>query len=758
MNAIRFRIEQTLGRLPRPPLRPALGVVAVAWTLLLGFDLLRGDLNRLTPDAFHPARRIVMLIALVPMLLRIVNPDRIDDDARAYRVFVRLTVVLGIASLALLLAGMLPFAYSASDGPDGLGSLIIGRLAGLVTLLALPVLAEGTSMLYRYRSRHSTPLLAVLFSLTVIAAVAVGQIIPVSVEAMADDRYVVLPLINLIGIVAFVRSIRSRWLINQRKRQKLWVLALSAAGITTSIILLALLHGTNTARALASFFPGLLALSLCVAVAMIVTQLCVFFNALLSIPTAEAIDRRNNEVASLVNLAQLLTRSFDPLELVDTSLSIAREVTGSAVAWMRLRDAATADAHIVHESTRHLADPAARAVMDAVESRERPSPSLWTSRRRRVSVATAIEVTDRSGPAEIVIRSAAATPLQLAGRTIGVLYVAKSRPHAFDSEDVTILEAVADQIALAIDQSRLIQESMQRERLEQEMVIARDAQQRLLPRQLPESPCFRIHAESVPASIVGGDYFDVVGFEDDSIGVIIADVSGKGASAALYMSMIKGIIQALNRACASPRELLSKINVALYGNIDRRRFATMTCARLAPVERRMSIARAGHCPTLLVRGGRAHYSRPDGLGLAIARPEVFDRMLDIDEVDFEPGDAAIFVSDGIPEATDPDGTELGYERLAVMAQRAVDHVNALVAETLDGSPDEVDTPEDVRPERDLEGGRREAAAGTDVEAAEAALDARSALAIRDAMFEEISTFTRGVPPSDDSTIVVVHWR
>jgi serine phosphatase RsbU (regulator of sigma subunit) len=135
----------------------------------------------------------------------------------------------------------------------------------------------------------------------------------------------------------------------------------------------------------------------------------------------------------------------------------------------------------------------------------------------------------------------------------------------------------------------------------------------------------------------------------------------------------------------------------------------MTCAQITEETRTLRIARAGHCPTLLIREGQGFYSRPNGLGLAIAGPGLFDRNLCIEEVSFQPGDYAVFFSDGLPEAHSIDGREFGYEELMNVAVRAA--------------------AEDAPP-----------------------------LRMRDAIFEAIEEFEQGEPTADDSTLIVLRWR
>jgi len=681
--------------------------IVATWTLLLLYDFLFLDYSHATPGNYGLLRLLIPLAGLIPMALRLLRPVDLDTDQEAYKLYVRFTIALLITVGAITIASQL--VPSSPDNEHSLWWLLTTRGVGLIGYIALPVLADMLVRLYRYRPKLSAPVLAPVYSIGLIALTVTIGLMPWLFSDPQLAISITYTVGGLLSIVALILSGRSSWIINLKKGQKLKLVGLSFLGLITASALLALAIAADTESfdALYAFFPGLPTIGFAIGVSMIMTQSTTFFNALLSLPTADAIDRRNTEVSSLANFARLLTQSFDIDDLTDTAIAIACDVTASAAAWIELGEGTSREVFYGH-SPRLPANIAKKLMESRVDSKNVLGESA--RRKRRVEVVGRITGArwGTGGEGFRELRSVAASPLESGGEVIGTLYVAKEQFDGFDREHLMILGVIADQIALAFEQSRLIRSSFERERFEQEMLIARDLQQRLLPKLMPASVYHEIHAESEPASIVGGDYYDTIAFSDHTVGVIIADVSGKGASAALYMGMVKGIVQALSGTCATPHELLTKANLSLFGNIDNRWFVTMTCAQIIADRRTLRIARAGHCPTLLIRSGEAYYSKPRGIGLAIAKPKLFDHNLELEEIDFSPGDYVIFFSDGLPEARSADGEEFGYERLLEVARSA-------------------------------------------------ALGNPSARAMRDAIFSEISTFTSDAPPADDSTIVVVRW-
>jgi len=212
----------------------------------------------------------------------------------------------------------------------------------------------------------------------------------------------------------------------------------------------------------------------------------------------------------------------------------------------------------------------------------------------------------------------------------------------------------------------LLREQAEKERLEEELRIARQIQMSLLPAQgVATVSGLRVAALCLPAAEVGGDYYDLLPLSDTRLGVLVADVSGKGTSAALYMAELKGLVMSLSRIYESPARLLTEANRILSASMDARSFITMTYAVVDTERRIMRYARAGHNPLLHfeARTGRTHVLAPPGLGLGIDRGERFEKVLEEAEVPLQSGDMFLFFTDGLSEAMNTHAELFGEGRL-----------------------------------------------------------------------------------------------
>jgi serine phosphatase RsbU (regulator of sigma subunit) len=223
----------------------------------------------------------------------------------------------------------------------------------------------------------------------------------------------------------------------------------------------------------------------------------------------------------------------------------------------------------------------------------------------------------------------------------------------------------------------LLRESAEKERLEEELRVARTIQMNLLPpKERMTFPGLSIAPLCLPATEVGGDYYDCLPLGDGRLALLIADVSGKGTSAALYMAELKGLILSLSRVYSSPRSLLIEANEILAANLDSRSFITMAYAIIDMNERRMTYARAGHNPIFHIPangvGRKTRVLAPEGLGLALDRGGSFERILEEDSVALESGDFFLFFTDGISEAMNDRSELFGEDRLRILLEENAD--------------------------------------------------------------------------------------
>ena len=215
----------------------------------------------------------------------------------------------------------------------------------------------------------------------------------------------------------------------------------------------------------------------------------------------------------------------------------------------------------------------------------------------------------------------------------------------------------------------LLQQADEKKRLEEELRIAREIQMSLLPHETTSIPGVSVTAVCIPAREVGGDYYDLIRLGERRLGVLVADVSGKGTSAAFYMAELKGLILSLSPIYQSPRQLLIEVNRIMAENIDARSFITMLYAVIDLEEQTLTYARAGHTPLLYLAGsdgaGGAQVLTPSGLVVGLEGfQRTFEDLLEEHSIGIGAGDLAVLFTDGITEAMNEDAELFGEDRLS----------------------------------------------------------------------------------------------
>jgi len=244
------------------------------------------------------------------------------------------------------------------------------------------------------------------------------------------------------------------------------------------------------------------------------------------------------------------------------------------------------------------------------------------------------------------------------GELLGVLYMDSRRPAAFSKLDRQILDALAADAANILDNARLVERERERQRLEQEINIARDIQQALLPRNFPDSPHFAVTGINFPCLAVGGDYFDVFSLSDGRTAFLIADVSGKGLGAAIVTTMLQGALSAMTLG-TDPARVFNHVNRFLCDHSEVGRYATVFFGILDQ-EGHLEFINAGHPSPFLIRRGVAEEAFTEGSYPVGLVPEAEYTAVCLK---LEPGDTLVLFSDGVTEAVDPDEQMFGTPRL-----------------------------------------------------------------------------------------------
>lgn len=216
---------------------------------------------------------------------------------------------------------------------------------------------------------------------------------------------------------------------------------------------------------------------------------------------------------------------------------------------------------------------------------------------------------------------------------------------------------------------KFVENITERQRMKRELEVARHVQMSFLPKTNPVLDGIEIASVCIPALEVGGDYYDFIQLENNKLGIIIGDVSGKGTQAAFYMTLTKGFLKALAKQTDSPAEVLTKMNELFYENVERGRFISMIYAILVLNSKKIKIARAGHNPIIFHDSdGKINLINPNGLALGLEKGQLFGKVITEYEGELTSGKIFILYTDGFTEATNKKGAEYGLDRMFEIAK------------------------------------------------------------------------------------------
>ncbi len=474
--------------------------------------------------------------------------------------------------------------------------------------------------------------------------------IDISLEYLFNTFYVV--SIILIS----VNSLRVAWIAFLIKKQKYYLLIIS--------IVLSILFGLNFSLVLSSnavteiisdFSPGLeVFLSLIMIYGSIYFGV-IFFTTLFHLPTAEAFDRKAEEVSSLMDLTKLITQVFDFKELAETVATTTTKVCNSDAAWLVIKKDDKFELNAVFNIGYLEADKISNSLDLDEEYKDLKSVQIINQSFFKIKVRNDIR--------KVNFKSIAIAPLRVHTDTSGFLFTARKEDYGFDDDDKKAISAFADFAAVALENAMLIEESIEKERLEKELDVAREIQYKILPSQTPKLKSLDISALFIPAFEVGGDYYDFFELENDRIGFVIADVSGKGISAAFIMAEVKGIFESLSKMIDSPREVLIRANDVLKKSLERKSFVTAIYGIIDTASGVLTFARAGHTPLHILRKDEVERHIPAGIGLGLDYSKKFCETIKEMEIKLNNNDIIALYTDGIVESQNKNLEDFGYDRL-----------------------------------------------------------------------------------------------
>ncbi|MFC2134048.1 SpoIIE family protein phosphatase [Bacteroidota bacterium] len=255
-------------------------------------------------------------------------------------------------------------------------------------------------------------------------------------------------------------------------------------------------------------------------------------------------------------------------------------------------------------------------------------------------------------------------PLIIKSKVIGlVLFGLKFSGSQFAGKDLELLVASANHTAVSIENARLYESEAEKTLMEQDLNNARKIQEGLLPKAIPHFDSAGLCGRMIPATYVGGDYFDIIKLSDSKFFVVIGDVSGKGLSASLYMSKLQTMMSLYCTEDRSPKEILREINKRMYESIEKNWFITVSLGLFDLEENRLTFCRAGHTPLLWIEDSEIKSCQSKGIGVGLEKGEIFDTSLEVTEIQLKQEQLFVFFSDGVNELMNKENELFGLKRL-----------------------------------------------------------------------------------------------
>ncbi|HSI37155.1 MAG: SpoIIE family protein phosphatase [Phycisphaerae bacterium] len=368
--------------------------------------------------------------------------------------------------------------------------------------------------------------------------------------------------------------------------------------------------------------------------------------------------QRINELTAVYNVTMMLAEARDVNRVLQRTTEVVCDVMGCKASSIRLIDVERDELVIraVHNlSKEYLAKGAIRfskAEIDRVALSPRGYEYVKDMRTDpRVQFPTE---SAREGHVSMV-----SAGMRYKGKPIGVLRVYTAEERVFTQLEIDLLKAVAAQAAAAIENARLLAETLEAEALEQQVQMAATVQQRMIPQTPPKIPGLDLSACYVPCYTLGGDFYDIIELPDNNVGLVVADVSGKGVPASLIMASVRAALRAHVDNVYYLYEVIRRVNQMLYRDTRTEEFVTLFYGVFDGRNRRLTYCNAGHPPGLLLRNDTIIELGSDNMVLGVNPDEPYAQSI----IDLKPDDTLLLYTDGLLDGVNFEGKRFGRQRL-----------------------------------------------------------------------------------------------
>ena len=371
------------------------------------------------------------------------------------------------------------------------------------------------------------------------------------------------------------------------------------------------------------------------------------------LPSSGAFERRQNEMTSLTSLNKIIAESKDISHITKTVTEIALNMTDSVFAWSEIYN----DNKIEISSYHNMSQEYLNQILN---------DDYFNQYRMLSFQLVLLDGLKKSRELQSIpfAKSMIYIPIEDSEKKIGGICLINNKTYNFDEDEMEIIKAFSVNLSIAFENARLLQESIENEKYKNELQIAKNIQQKLLPQEIIKIDNFSTNAVSIPADDVGGDYYDSVILANGDICYLIGDVSGKGIGAAIFMAQIKGMVMSLAPNSNSGKELLCKINRSLYKNIDRNMFVTISVITISNKTKKLTYCRAGHTPLAIRKiNEEINFLKPNGFGIGFVSDFLFSSNLEELTYNLDDIDLIFAFSDGLNELRNIDNNEFGYDNI-----------------------------------------------------------------------------------------------